>query len=103
MPSTADGFADVFGPGTSTMADFARALMVRGLESNLKILLGHGLEGDYEKALSEFPRKADRKFVPLKGVSGPAARLAEIFMATMERRAAEVVARLLRAKSESAS
>ena len=67
VPSTADGFADVFGPGTSTMADFARTLAVRGSESTLKLLMGHGIECDYEAALSEFPRKPDGKPVSLKG------------------------------------
>ena len=103
VPTTADGFADVFGSETSTMANFARALSVRGSESTLKLLLGHGLEGDYEKALSDFPRRPDGKPVPLKGVSAPAARLAETFMTTMERRAKEVATRLLRGKSESTS
>lgn len=103
VPSTADGFADVFGPGTSTMADFARTLKVRGSESTLKLLMGHGIDCDYEAALSEFPRKPDGKPVSLKGVSGSAARLAEVFMATMERRAVETAARLRRAKSESTS
>jgi len=103
VPTTADGFADVFGPGTSTMANFSRALSVRGSESTLKLLLGHGLEGDYERALSDFPRRPDGRLVPLKGVSAPAARLAEIFMTTMERRAKEVATRLLRGKSESTS
>ena len=73
VPSTADGFANVLGPGTSTMADFARALTVRGSESTLKLLLGHGVEVDYEAALSEFPRKPDGKLISLKGVSEPAA------------------------------
>ena len=103
VPSTADGFADVFGPGTSTMAEFARTLTVRGSESTLKLLMGHGIDYDYEAALSEFPRKPDGKPVSLKGVSGAAARLAEVFMATMERRAAETAARLRRARSESTS
>ena len=103
LPSTMDGFADVFGPGTSTMADFARTLTVRGSESTLKLLLGHGIEGDYETALSEFPRKSDGKLITLRGVSEPAARLAETFMATMERRAAEVAARARWSRSESAS
>ena len=103
VPSTADGFAEVFGPGTSTMADFARTLAVRGSESTLKLLMGHGIDCDYEAALSEFPRKPDGKPVSLRGVTGPAARLAEVFMATMERRATEVAARLLRSKSESTS
>ena len=103
VPSTADAFANVLGPGSSTMADFARTLAVRGSTSTLKLLLGHGIECDYEAALSEFPRKPDGKPMSLKGVSGAAARLAEVFMATMERWAAETAARLRRSKSESTS
>ena len=61
VPSTADGFADVLGPGTSTMASFARALTVRGSESTLKLILGHGIKGDFEAAMSDFPRKPGGK------------------------------------------
>ena len=100
VPSTADDFADVFGPGTSTMADFARANTVRGSESTIKLLMGHGIDCDYEAALSAFPRKPDGKPISLKGVSGAAARLAEVFMNTMERRALETAYRPLR-KSKS--
>ena len=50
VPSTADGFADVLGPGTSTMASFARALTVRGSESTLKLILGHGIKGEIGRA-----------------------------------------------------
>ena len=57
VPSTVDGFADVFGPGTSTMAGFARANTVRGSESTIKLLMGHGIDCDYEAALFAFPRK----------------------------------------------
>jgi hypothetical protein len=103
MPSTADGFADVLGPGTTTMADFARTLAVRGSTSTLKLLLGHGIECDYEAALSDFPRKPDGKPLSLKGVSGAAERLAEVFMTTMERRAVETAARLLKSKSGSSA
>ena len=100
MPSTVDDFANVFGPGTSTMAGFARANTVRGSESTIKLLMGHGIDCDYEAALSAFPRKPDGKPISLKGVSGAAARLAEVFMTTMERRALETANRLLR-KSKS--
>ena len=102
-PSTVDGFADVLGPGTSTMANFVRTLTVRGSETTLKLLLGHGIEGDFEAALSDFPRKPDGKLVSLKHVNEPAAQLAEIFMTTVERRSAEVANRARRARSESAS
>jgi len=96
MPSTVDDFANVFGPGTSTMAGFARANTVRGSKSTIKLLMGHGIVCDYEAALSAFPRKPDGKPISLKGVSGAAARLVEVFMTTMERRAVETATRLLR-------
>ena len=102
-PSTVDGFADVLGPGTSTMTNFARALTVRSSETTLKLLLGHGIEGDFEAALSTFPRKPGGKLVSLKHLNEPAAKLAETFMATMERRAEEVAASASRARSESMS
>ena len=98
--STVDGFADVFDPGTSTMAGFARANTVRGSESTIKLLMGHGIDCDYEAALSAFTQKPDGKPISLKGVSGAAARLAEVFMNTIERRALETANRLLR-KSKS--
>ena len=100
VPATAAGFADVLGPGTSTMANFARTLTVRGSETTLKLLLGHGIEGDFKAALSDFPRKPGGKLVSLKHVNEPAAKLAEIFMTTMERWTAEVAARASRARSE---
>ena len=103
VPSTANGFADVLGPGTSTMTNFARALTVRGSESTLKLILGHGIEGNFDAAMSDFPRKAGGKLISLKHVSERATRLANLFMNTMERRATEVAARASRARSESVS
>ena len=100
VPATAEGFADVLGPGTATMASFARALTVRGSESTLKLLLGHEIKGDFEAALTDFPRKPGGKLLPLKHVSEPASRLANICINTMERRVAEVAARASRARSE---
>ena len=103
VPATAEGFADVLGSGTSTMASFARALTVRGSESTLKLILGHGIEGDFEAALSEFPRRSNGKLVSLKPFSEPASRLANICMNTMERRATETATRASRARSEPVS
>jgi hypothetical protein len=93
MPSTPDAFANVLGPGSSTMADFSRTLAVRGSTSTLKLLMGHGVECDYEKALSDIPRQPDGKPLSLRGVNDAATRLAEVFMQTMERRAVEAAAR----------
>ena len=85
------------------MTSFARTLTVRGSETTLKLLLGHGIEGDFEAALSAFPRKPGGKLVSLKHLNEPAAKLAETFMTIMERRAEEVAARASRARSESIS
>ena len=85
------------------MASFARTLTVRGSETTLKLLLGHGIEGDFKAALSDFPRKPDGKLVSLKHLNEPASQLAEIFMTTVERRSVEVANRARRARSESAS
>ena len=83
LSSTVDGFASLLGPGTSTMTSFARTLSVPGLESTLKRILGHGIEGDFEAAMSEFPCKPDEKLVSMRLISEPAARLTNIFMTTM--------------------
>ena len=69
VPSTADGFVGMLGPGTSTMANFARALTICCSESTLKPILGHGIEGNFEAAMSDFPRKAGGKLISLKHVS----------------------------------
>ena len=65
----ADGFLSVLGPGTSTMASFAHALTVRGTEATLKLILGHGIKGDFEAAMSDFPRRSNKKVAYLNSVS----------------------------------
>ena len=85
------------------MASFARALMVRGSNSTFKLILGHGISGDFATAMSDHPRQPNRKALPLKHVAEPAARLAETFMATMDCIAAEAANRATRGVYESAS
>ena len=105
VPGTAQGFADVFGPGTATMAAYARDLTVRGSESTLKLLLGNGVTIDYETILADFPKKPDGKPLSLKGVTDTAMRLSELSIHTMERRSNEIATRSQsrRARSESMS
>ena len=85
------------------MASFARALMVRGSESTFKMILVHGIPGDFASAMADLPRRANGKTVSLKPVTQQAAQLAETFMTTMERLAAEATRRASRGISESAS
>ena len=85
------------------MAKFSRDLTVRGSESTLKLLLGHGIVTDYESALSDFPKKSDGKPLSLKGVNDTAVRLAETCIYTMERRSFAIAPHSRRARSESMS
>ena len=103
VPANADGFLSALGPGSSTMASFTRALTVRGSESTFKLILAHRIPGDFAAAMSDLPRRSNGKAVSLKPVAQPAAQLAETFMATMDRIAAEAACRATRGVSESAS
>ena len=103
LPGDADGFLGVLGPGSSTMASFARALTVRGSESTFKVILAHGIPGDFASAMADLPRRANGKTVSLKPVTQHAAQLAETFMTTMERLTTEAARRASRGTSESAS
>ena len=105
VPATAQGFADVLGPGSSTVAEFARDLTVRGSESTIKLLLGNGVVADYEAALSDFPKRPDGQPLSLKGVTEAATRLSRTCIDTMERRSVAVAAmpKSRRARSESVS
>ena len=95
----------MLGPGSSTLAAFARDLTVRGSESTLKLLLGSGVIAEYEAVLSEFPKRSDGQPLSLKGVTEAATRLSRICIDTMERRSAAVAAmsKSRRARSESVS
>ena len=99
----ADGFLGVLGPKSSTMASVAPALRVRGSESTFKMILAHGIPGDFAAAMSDLPRRSNGRPVSLKPVSQQAGQLAETFMATMERIAVEATRRASRDASESAS
>ena len=85
------------------MTNFARALTVHGSDSTFKIILAHGIPGDFAAAMSDLPRCSSGKAMSLRPVTQQAAQLAETFMATMDRIAAEAARRATRGASESAS
>ena len=90
VPSSAQGFAAVLGPGTEMKA-FSRTQTVRGSASTLQLLLANDVELDYERILSDFPKKSDGKPLPLKKVAERASQLSQMCIKTMERRAAACV------------
>ena len=102
-PSTAEGLAAAFGERSSIVADFARELTVRGSEYTLRLLLGNGLEADFDSALSDYPKKPDGRPLSFRGVTEPATRLSEICVQTMERQAEAVRAQSRKSRAESVS
>jgi hypothetical protein len=104
-PTAVDALAAPFEGHATTMADFTRTQTVRGSELTLQLLLGHQVSGDFEKVVSEFPRRPDGRTASLSGVKARASELAVKVIATFEKRiakAAELAARKSRSQSESA-
>ena len=64
-PSSLGELADLFGPDASTLADFHREHTLCGSQTTLLMLLGHGFEGDFDKAMSGRPHGSDGKLLPL--------------------------------------
>ena len=105
-PSSTDELIKLFGPGSSTLADFARAQTVCGSESAFTLMQLHGVVADFEKIVSGFPRKAEMSATPLAATKERSAQLGKDMIAMMEKRAAnaaERAARSARARSESIS
>ena len=102
-PASVDGLAAVLGPECSTMANFTRTQPVRGSELTFKLLLGHGVAGDFKKVVADVPRKPDGRTTSLGPVKEETARLAEDMVSMVERRSAEVAARAVRSRPESVS
>ena len=87
------------------MADYTRAQTVRGSELTFQLLLGHQVAGDFERVVSDFPRKPDGRTASLSGVKARASHLAAKLINTFEKKlakAAELAARKNRSQSESA-
>ena len=90
-PSSLDKLVDIFGPDTSTSGDYMREHTVRGSHTTLLLMLGHGLEGDYDKAVSGFPKGPDGKLLPLSSFFERSRELAQKLTETLEKKAANRV------------
>ena len=80
--------AELFGPETSTLADYRHKHTVRGSQTTSLMLLGHGIEGDFDKAVSGRPCKPNGKALPLGDFSARSLQLAQRLAETMEKEAA---------------
>ena len=104
-PVAVDALAAPFEGNATTLVDYTRAQTVRGSELTFQLLLGHQVVGDFEKVVSDFPRRPDGKTASLSGVKARASQLAAKLVATFEKKiakAAELAARKNRSQSESA-
>ena len=106
VPSSTEELTQLFGPGSSTLADFVRAQTVCGSESAFMLMQLHGVVADFEKIASGFPKRAEMPATPLEAIKERSAQLGKDMIAMMEKRAAnaaERAARSARARSESVS
>ena len=106
IPSSTEELTRLFGPGSSTLADFVRTQTVCGSESAFMLMQLHGVVADYEKIVSGFPKRAEMPATPLEAINERSTQLGKDMIAMMEKRAAaaaERAARKARARSESAS
>ena len=106
IPSSTEELTQLFGPGSSTLADFVRAQTVCGSESAFMLMQLHGVVADFEKIVSGFPKKAEMPAIPLEDITERSAKLGKDMIAMMERRTAAAAARATRdsrARSQSAS
>ena len=106
VPSSTAELTKLFGPGSSTLADFVRAQTVCGSESAFMLMQLHGVVADFEKIVSGFPKRAEMPATPLEAIKERSTQLGKDMIAMMEKRAAaaaERAARTARARSESIS
>ena len=88
-PASLGELAELFGPDGSAIDDFRREHTVRGSQTTLLMLLGHGFEGDFDKAMSGLPRGPDGKPVALGGFAERSRELAQKLTETLEKQAAK--------------
>ena len=105
IPSSTEELTRLFGPGSSTLADFVRTQTVCGSESAFMLMQLHGVVADYEKVVSGFPKRAEMPAsTALEAIEERSAQLGKDMIAMMEKRAAAAAERAARkARSESVS
>ena len=105
-PKSVEDLADMFAPGTTTLANFARAQMVGGSETTLILLRGNDVAGDFATALAGFPKSSGGKPAITDAMKMEAGTLSKKMVTMFEQRAAAVserAGRAARARSESVS
>jgi len=86
VPSTVAGLVEAL-RGTS-LGEYSKEQTVRGARAAVTLALAGGIQGDFERAFSEFPKGADGKEVDLKPFARRARKLAKQLDETLSKRAA---------------
>src|SRR5664279_3749516 len=85
LPQTIDGLVEAF--RATSLADYSQEQTIRGARAAVTLAMAGGIQGDYEKAFSEFPKDADGKEVDLKPFENQARKLAKQLSNMLSKRA----------------
>ena len=97
-PASLGELTKVLGPDSSVVDDFRCEHTVCGLQTTLLMLLGHGFEGDFDKAMSGLPRGPDGKPVALGDFANRSHELAKKLTETLEAQVAKRAGKAKEAK-----
>lgn len=89
VPQTLGELVEVFCADEDPLVGYSRAQTRTGAEAMLTLAMGHGIEGDFQKATSSFPTGADGKEVDLHPFAKRAKKLGKQLAALLEKRFAE--------------
>ena len=78
IPSTAPGIVQAFLEEEDPLREYGMNQTQSGAKAAVQFALASGIEGDFEKAYSDIPRKPDSKKVALKPFAARAGKLAEM-------------------------
>jgi len=89
LPQTLGELVEVFCSDEDPLVGYSRDQTWVGAQAMLTLAMGHGIEGDFQKATSSFPTGADGKEVDLNPFAKRAKKLAKQLAALLEKRAFE--------------
>ena len=88
-PATIKELVEVIGADEDPLVSYSHAQTRTGAEVALTLAMGHGIEGDYQKATSEFPKGPDGKLVDITPFRKRARKHAKRLAVLVAQRAAE--------------
>ena len=84
LPPTVDGLVEAL--RATSLADYSQEQTVRGARATVTLAMEGGIQGDFERAFSEFPKDADGKEVDLKPFARQTRKLAKQLSDTLSKR-----------------